>query len=96
MVKYTLGAMWSKHFDYVGMLKTGMKVKVSDGPKKLRKIFDSFESVNYHTPSAPLWDAIQLIEEGKPASAKLAQFRKNCASELKETFFTPQQLKKLK
>jgi len=96
MVKYTLGAMWSKHFDYEGMLKAGMKVKVSDGPIKLRKLFDSFESVNYHTPSAPLWDAIQLIKDGKPASAKLTQFKKNCAKELKETFFTPKKLRMLK
>jgi hypothetical protein len=84
MAKYRLGEMWNTHFDYDGMLKRGLKVKVSDGPITLRKLFDSFESVNYHTPSKPLWDAIQLIKDGKPASAKLAQFRRNCARRIKE------------
>jgi hypothetical protein len=82
MAKYKLGAGWSRNFDYIGMLRAGMKAKVSDGPTKLRKLF---ESVNYHSESAPLWDAINLIKEGKPASAKLSQFKRNCARAYKET-----------
>ena len=81
---YKLGARYSKKFDYLGMLKAGMKAKVSDGPVKLRKLFNSFEDVNYHSESAPLWDAIELIKKGKSASAKLNQFKRNCARAYKE------------
>lgn len=81
MAKYKLGARYSANFDYDGMLKAGMKAKVSDGPMKLRKLFDSFEDVNYHSESAPLWDAIELIKAGKPASAKMRQFNRNCVRE---------------
>jgi hypothetical protein len=81
--KYKLGARYSANFDYDGMLKVGMKAKVSDGPARLRKLFDSFEDVNYHTASSPLWDAISLIEAGKPASAKMRQFNRACVREYK-------------
>lgn len=78
MAKFKAGKRFSTNFDYGGMLKAGMRAKVSDGPVKLRKLFDSFEDVNYHTESAPLWDAIEYIKAGKPASAKMRQFNKNC------------------
>ena len=81
---YKLGARWSKNFDYCGMLRAGTRVKVSDGPIKLRKLYDSFEDVNYHSESAPLWDAIEKIKAGKPAGAKLAQFKRICARKLKQ------------
>jgi hypothetical protein len=83
MPKYTLGARYNKDFDYIGMLKYGCKVKASDGPVKLRKLYDSFEDVNYHSEAAPLWDAIQLMEKGKSASAKLATFKKKCKLSMK-------------
>lgn len=69
MAKYRLGARWSKNFDYCGMLKLGTKAKATDGVSKLRKLFDSYEDVNYHTESTPLWDAIGLLEAGKTAQA---------------------------
>jgi hypothetical protein len=78
IAKFKAGNRWSPNFDYGGMLKAGMSAKVSDGPVKLRKLFNSFEDVNYHTESAPLWDAIEYIKAGKPASAKMRQFNKNC------------------
>lgn len=85
MVKYKLGARWSKNFDYDGMLKVGMKAKTSDGLPKLRKLFDSFEDVNYHLESAPLWDAIQQLEKGRTAVTKMLQFNENCKRTYKET-----------
>ena len=69
MAKYRLGAMWSKNFDYCGMLKVGSTVKATDSVVKLHKLFDSYEDVNYHTESTPLWNAINLLEAGKKAQA---------------------------
>jgi hypothetical protein len=83
MVKYKLGARWSKDFDYDGMLKAGMKAKPSDGLAKLSKLFYSFDDVNYHTVSAPLSDAIKQLENGRTAATKMLQFNENCKREYK-------------
>ena len=83
MAKFKIGDRWSRDFDYTGMLKAGAKAKVSDGHVKLEKLFRSFEDVNYHRISEPLWDAIELIEKRKPASTKLKTFNKNCSDALK-------------
>lgn len=90
--KYKLGDQWSNDFDYEGMVKMGTKSKVSDGAKKLRKLFSSFEDVNYHTVSVPLWDAIKALEDKGPvskadskkiAASHLKTFNKRCKDELK-------------
>lgn len=83
---YKLGQKWSDDFDYCGMLSAGKKAKLSDGMKKLNKLFDSFEDVNYHSESKPLWDAIRLMEKNKTKSARvrLKQFNKRCAKSKKE------------
>ena len=84
--KFKPGQRWSDNFDYCGMLEAGKKAKLSDGGKKLRKLFDSFEDVNYHSESTPLWDALQLIEKNKMKSArvKLKKFNKECKKSKKE------------
>lgn len=82
MAKFKIGDRWSSDFDYTGMLKAGINSKVSDGPEKLMKLFRSFEDVNYHTISKPLWDAIKQIEKGKPASKNLDLFKRRCTKEL--------------
>ena len=82
MTKYKNGDKWSRDFDYTGMLKAGINSKVSDGPVKLMKLFRSFEDVNYHTISKPLWDAIEQITNGKPASKNLNLFKRRCTKEL--------------
>jgi hypothetical protein len=86
MTKYELGDRWSKNFDYRGMLKAGMKAKVSDGPINLRKLFNSFEDVNYHSESAPLWNAIQQLEKGRTAVTKILQFNENCKRTYKRIY----------
>ena len=68
--KFKLGDMWSKDFDYIGMLKAGMSAKVSDGVDKLEKLHDSFEDVNYHKASAILWNAITALKGGDKSKAK--------------------------
>jgi len=76
MVKYKLGNKWSKDFDFCGMLKAGSKANIKMGLTKLNKLFDSYEDVNYHTESGPLWNAIQNLEKKNVATAKkqLIQF----------------------
>ena len=84
--KFKAGQRCSENFDYCGMLSAGKKAKLSDGEKKLRKLFDSFEDVNYHSESAPLWDAIKLLEINKKslANKKIKKFNKLCAKSKKE------------
>jgi hypothetical protein len=55
---YKLGNKWSQDFDYDGMLKAGSEVTVDTSLEDLEKLHDSFEDVNYHTESEPLWNAI--------------------------------------
>ena len=43
------GDMWSKDFDYKGMMKFASTAKVSMGLKKLEQLYGSLEDVNYHT-----------------------------------------------
>jgi len=84
--KFKLGQMWSKDFDYVGMLNAGTKVKDDAKLSTLHKLFNSFQDVNYHTESAPLWEAIQILKSNgntqNEAIIKLAEFRELCKIEL--------------
>jgi hypothetical protein len=83
---YKLGDMWSNDFDYEGMVKYGLKVDENTKLETLRKLFDSFEDVNYHTVSKPLWNAIGMLKEGKKDEAKklIREFHNLCIEELKE------------
>lgn len=74
---YKLGEMWRDDFDYTGMIRMGSKADKSWNDKDLNKLFDSYEDVNYHTPSEPLFSAIQNRKKGKYAQAEkdLAKFR---------------------
>ena len=82
--KYKLGDMWSNDFDYEGMLKLGLKADIKMGEQKLRKLFDSFEDVNYHTASTPLWDALVELKKDNESKAKslLKKFNQLCKKEL--------------
>jgi|APFre7841882654_1041346.scaffolds.fasta_scaffold01658_30 hypothetical protein len=84
---FVAGQMWSDDFDYCGMLQAGKEAKVSDGEKNLRLLFNSFEDVNYHKESEPLWDALKLLKDGKKklAETKVKEFNKRCAKSAKET-----------
>ena len=67
--KFKIGDMYSDDFDYVGMLKMGLKASVSWGPKKLEKLHSSFEDVNYHTEGGPIYYAAQDLKAGKKMDA---------------------------
>ena len=85
---YRLGDKYSDDFDYYGMLQMGARAKLSMGAKKLLKLFRSFEDVNYHTESAPLWDALEALKSGDEdkAAKLLKEFNKRCQASLRTHF----------
>jgi len=78
------GDMWSKDFDYKGMLKAGLMIPEPDGQpsgeeiEHMMKISDSFEDVNYHTENGFLQDAIDAYqhEDEQAGLESLKQFKK--------------------
>lgn len=86
MKKYQLGQGWSTDFDYEGMLTTGTQVDEQTPIKHLEKLHSSFEDVNYHSESNPLWNAILAKKEGRAEilTRELADFRKLCQAALSE------------
>ncbi len=91
--KYRLGDKYRSDFDYDGMLKMGAKAELSWGNIKLSKLHDSFEDVNYHKESNPLWDVV-LFSKGslkvseKEAKEKIKEFNELCKNKLKKTHKT--------
>ena len=59
--KYRLGDMYSNNFDYIGMLKAGLKANVRSSVDKLKKLYSSFEDVNYHSENKHLYNAIEAL-----------------------------------
>lgn len=86
MKKYQLGQKWSNDFDYEGMLTTGTQMDEQTPVKDLEKLHSSFEDVNYHSESNPLWKAIVAKKEGRSEilTRELADFRKLCQAALSE------------
>lgn len=80
-MQYKLGNKWSDNFDYNGMLETGAQVTEETPLSDLQKLFDSFEDVNYHTESSPLWEAIQGKKAGQEEYFKknLLKFKELCS-----------------
>jgi len=70
-ITYKLGDKWSKDFDYDGMLEFGSKSSVAMGKKSLQKLYDSFESVNYHSEAGSLYYAIQLLKIDNKTEAEI-------------------------
>jgi len=68
---YQLGDMWSKDFDYDGMLRAGLKLRISTPLDTMKKVYSSFEDVNYHSENGHLGNAIDYIEDrDKPGALK--------------------------
>ena len=80
---YTPGDMFSTDFDYEGMLKAGLKIRINTPIDTMQAIYDSFEDVNYHRENRFLGDVIDAVKDGDKAEAleALRGFRK----EVKET-----------
>ena len=74
---YKIGDKFSVDFDYEGMLKTGLKVRINTPLKTMQAIFDSFEDVNYHSEGMHLSYVIDAVEEGDREEAldSLKKFR---------------------
>lgn len=83
---YKLGENWRDDFDYTGMIKKGSTVDKTWSEKDLNKLFDSYEDVNYHQESEPLFSAIKNRKEGHYAEAEkdLEKFREINKLRLKE------------
>lgn len=80
MKTYQLGDKWSPNFDYEGMYQVGANVSDDATVENLKKLHSSFEDVNHHSESAPLWKAIIAKQNGEEGQARerLAEFRKVC------------------
>ena len=62
--KYELGDMWSTDFDYDGMLQAGLRVRINTPVDQLKKLYASFEDVNYHRENSHMSRIIDAIEDG--------------------------------
>ena len=82
--QYHLGDKYSSDFDYEGLFALAMKASVEWGAQKLRRLYDSFESVNLHTCAAPLWQAIQnlIAKNEEQAKNDMELFHKDIVSEI--------------
>ena len=80
---YKPGDMFTTDFDYEGMLKAGLKIRINTPIETMQAIYDSFEDVNYHRENSHLGDVIDAVEGGNKEAAldALKKFRK----EIKET-----------
>ena len=85
---YTPGDMFSTDFDYEGMLKAGLKVRINTPVDVMQKIYDSFEDVNYHRENAHLGNVIDAIKEGDKGAAldALKSFRREIKNTMSDIF----------
>src|SRR5574343_92943 len=70
--KFKAGDSYSSDFDYKGMLQAGTKVTKNDSIDYLEKLHSSFQDVNFHDASKPLWEAILLLR--KKAKSTTTEF----------------------
>jgi len=57
------GNMWSKNFDYKGMMKFAMTVNANTPFAIVQKLVDSMEDVNYHTEASYLFDVLPAMKQ---------------------------------
>ena len=86
--EYKPGDMFNTDFDYEGMLKAGLKIRLNTPAETMQAIFDSFEDVNYHREGEHLSYVIDAKEEGarEEALTHLKEFRKAIKQTLGEIF----------
>ena len=85
---YTPGDMFSTDFDYEGMLKAGLKIRINTPVDTMQKIYDSFEDVNYHRENAHLYDVIEAVKEGDKSAAldALKKYRREIKNTMADIF----------
>jgi len=60
--KYRLGDKWREDFDYKGMLEYGLKITDKTPATTIKKLYNSFVDVNYHTIANELWNRLVELE----------------------------------
>jgi len=85
---YKPGDMFSTDFDYEGMLKAGLKIRINTPVDTMQKIYDSFEDVNYHRENAHLGDVMDAVKEGDKAAAldALKKYRREIKNTMSDIF----------
>ena len=66
---YELGDAWSDDFDYAGMLKAALKIRLNTPMKVMQQIYDSFEDVNYHRENRHLHAAMDALKNNNKEEA---------------------------
>ena len=86
--EYKPGDMFTTDFDYEGMLKAGLKVRVNTPVDVMQKIYDSFEDVNYHRENTHLGDVIEYMEAGNKEEAleSLKKYRRAIKDTMSDIF----------
>ena len=78
---YEPGDHWTEEFDYAGMLKAALKIRINTPLSMMQKIYDSFEDVNYHRENVHLNAAMDALKNGnkQEASEYLKDHKKEIA-----------------
>ena len=86
--EYKPGDMFTTDFDYEGMLKAGLRVRVNTPVQTMQAIYDSFEDVNYHRENAHLGDVIDAIQAGnkEEATEALKKYRRAIKDTMSDIF----------
>jgi len=86
--EYKPGDMFTTDFDYEGMLKAGLKIRINTPIDTMQSIYDSFEDVNYHRENAHLGDVIDAVKDGDKGRAldHLKMFRKEIKNTMSDIF----------
>ena len=77
---YQLGDPWSDDFDYAGMLKAALKIRLNTPMKVMQQIYDSFEDVNYHRENRHLHAAMDALKNNNKEEA--AEYLKDHKKEI--------------
>lgn len=83
---YELGDGWSDDFDYAGMLKAALKIRLNTPMKVMQQIYDSFEDVNYHRENRHLGAAMDALKDNnkEEAAQHLKDHKKEIALTVKQ------------
>ena len=83
---YELGDAWSDDFDYAGMLKAALKIRLNTPMKVMQQIYDSFEDVNYHRENRHLHAAMDALKNNnkEEAAQHLKDHKKEIALTVKQ------------
>lgn len=84
---YRPGDMWSRDFDYDGMLQMGAEASIKTPIRDLEGLYKSMVDVNYHKEARHADAAIEALESGDKTTAtkELKKLNKLCKQALEES-----------